>query len=119
MMSFTASPHLCGSVRLPAARVGVKANTRFTSPTTCVLGTKSKAMEAKAKEEFVPWKEPSRLALAGGWVSLASAAALVAPQGTQAFDNDLIVNLSSSPFSGTVNPIFEALFNSLGIGGAT
>ena len=32
-----------------------------------------------------------------------------------AFDTELITSLISSPFSGANNPIFEALFNSLGV----
>ena len=64
---------------------------------------------------FVPWTAPDRLGLAAGWVALGSAAAFVAPAGTSAFDADLIAGLISAPFSGATNPIFEALFNSLGV----
>ena len=48
-------------------------------------------------------------------MALGSTAALVAPQGTAAFDQELITTLISAPFSGAANPIFEALFNSLGV----
>jgi hypothetical protein len=64
---------------------------------------------------FVPWTAPDRLGLAAGWLALGSAAAFVAPTGTSAFDMDLIAGLVSAPFSGATNPIFEALFNSLGV----
>ena len=68
-----------------------------------------------SSSEFSPFSEPSRLALAAGWVALGGAAAFVAPSGTQAFDLELVTTLVSSPFSGAANPIFEALFNSLGV----
>jgi hypothetical protein len=68
-----------------------------------------------ADSSFVPWTEPSRLALAAGWLALGSTAVFVAPQGTADFDTALITDLISAPFSGATNPIFEALFNSLGV----
>jgi len=64
---------------------------------------------------FVPWTTPDRIGLAAAWVALGSTAAFIAPTGTSAFDMDLITGLISAPFSGTTNPIFEALFNSLGV----
>ena len=83
------------------------------------VGTSGRVVRCRAsasdEAEFVPWTAPDRLALAAGWVALGSAAAFVAPQGTSAFDMDLIKGLVSAPFSGATNPIFEALFNSLGV----
>lgn len=75
----------------------------------------SSSPSPSSDEDFVPWTSPSRLALAAGWVALGSAAAFVAPKGTEAFDMELITTLVSAPFSGAVNPLFEALFNSLGV----
>ena len=37
------------------------------------------------------------------------------PSGTTAFDAELVRGLVTAPFSGATNPIFEALFNSLGV----
>ena len=42
-------------------------------------------------------------------------ATFVAPKTAGSFDTDLITQLVSSPFQGQVNPLFEALFNSLGV----
>jgi len=70
-------------------------------------------------EPFVFYKDPSRLAIAAAWLGLGSFAALGAPSGTAAFDMELVTSLISAPFSGSVNPLFEALFNSLGIVPAT
>jgi hypothetical protein len=75
----------------------------------------SAAGDSGDSSAFVPWTAPDRLGLAAGWVALGSAAAFVAPAGTSAFDADLIAGLISAPFSGATNPIFEALFNSLGV----
>ena len=75
----------------------------------------SAAGDSGDSSAFVPWTAPDRLGLAAGWVALGSAAAFVAPAGTSAFDADLIASLISAPFSGATNPIFEALFNSLGV----
>ena len=59
--------------------------------------------------------DPTRLGLVALWLGLGSVAALVAPKGTADFDAGLVTTLVSAPFSGAVNPIFEALFNSLGV----
>ena len=67
------------------------------------------------QSEFVPWTTPERLTLAAGWLALGSTAVFVAPTGTSGFDTELITSLISSPFSGAVNPLFESLFNSLGV----
>jgi hypothetical protein len=58
---------------------------------------------------------PGRAALALGWLALGGVATTVAPSGTAAFDAELVTSLVTSPFSGAANPIFEALFNSLGV----
>lgn len=73
------------------------------------------AVSDDTANDFVPWTSPERLLLTAGWLGLGSTAVFVAPTGTTEFDTELITSLISSPFSGTVNPIFEALFNSLGV----
>ena len=70
-------------------------------------------------EGFQFWKEPSRLALACAWVGLGGFAAFDAPAGTSAFDLELVKSIVGAPFSGAVNPLFESLFNALGIVPAT
>ena len=70
-------------------------------------------------EGFQFWKEPSRLALACAWVGLGGFAAFGAPAGTSAFDLELVKSIVGAPFSGAVNPLFESLFNALGIVPAT
>lgn len=64
---------------------------------------------------YAPWRDPTRLGLLALWLGLGSVAAFVAPKGTADFDAGLVTTLVSAPFSGAVNPIFEALFNSLGV----
>ena len=66
-------------------------------------------------DDYVPWTDPSRVGLVALWLGLGSVAALVAPKGTTDFDMNLVTTLIGSPFSGAVNPIFESLFNSLGV----
>merc|ERR1712216_322231 len=63
--------------------------------------------------------EPQRVATACAWVALGSFATFGAPSGTSAFDLELVKSLVSAPFTGAVNPLFEALFNSLGVVPAT
>ena len=63
----------------------------------------------------MPWTDPGRLALAAGWVGLLGAATLVAPQETTAFDQELVTSLISNAFTGDNNPLFESLFNMLGV----
>ena len=127
-MSLSIAPHA-----IPAASRGVSAlspSRRVAIPrllsrlprggsSAVDVGTSGRVVRCRAsasdEAEFVPWTAPDRLALAAGWVALGSTAAFVAPQGTSAFDMDLIKGLVSAPFSGATNPIFEALFNSLGV----
>ena len=59
------------------------------------------------------------MATACAWVALGSFATFGAPSGTSAFDLELVKSLVSAPFTGAVNPLFEALFNSLGVVPAT
>ena len=61
------------------------------------------------------WTAPAASASPRGGSRSARRPRFVAPAGTSAFDADLIAGLSSAPFSGATNPIFEALFNSLGV----
>ena len=61
------------------------------------------------------WEDSERLAILGLWFSLLAVATFVAPKTVGSFDADLIAQLVSSPFQGQVNPLFEALFNSLGV----
>ena len=63
----------------------------------------------------MPWTDPGRLALAAGWVGLLGAATVVAPQETTAFDLELVTSLTTRAFSGDNNPLFESLFNMLGV----
>ena len=56
--------------------------------------------------------------MVGAWFGLLSIALFVAPKNTQTFDVELVKELVTSPFSGGevgANPLFEALFNSLGV----
>jgi len=52
-------------------------------------------------------------------VSLGSFATFGAPAGTSAFDLELVKTIVGAPFSGAANPLFEALFNALGVVPAT
>ena len=121
-MSLSIAPHA-----IPAASRGVSAlspSRRVAIPrllsrlprggsSAVDVGTSGRVVRCRAsasdEAEFVPWTAPDRLALAAGWVALGSAAAFVAPQGTSAFDMDLIKGLVSAPFSGATNPIRGAL----------
>lgn len=58
---------------------------------------------------------PERAALLAGWATFAGWAALGAPGGTAEYDKELVETIIGAPFSGAVNPLFEALFNSLGV----
>jgi len=88
-------------------------------------GERAAATRAAATEDdvdaepFVWYKDPTRLAIAAAWVSLGSFATFGAPSGTSAFDLELVKTIVGAPFSGAANPLFEALFNSLGIVPAT
>ena len=77
------------------------------------------AADAAAEEPFAWYKDPARLAIAGAWVSLGSFATFGAPAGTSAFDLELVKTIVGAPFSGAANPLFEALFNALGVVPAT
>ena len=76
---------------------------------------RASADPAGSDATYAPWQDPTRLGLVALWLGLGSVAALVAPKGTADFDAGLVTTLVSAPFSGAVNPIFEALFNSLGV----
>ena len=107
------------SVRLarrPALAPGRLARVALaSSPGARNVGTR--VVVARASSADAPsWSPtPERVALGAGWVALASTAALVAPSGTTAFDAELVRGLVTAPFSRATNPIFEALFNSLGV----
>ena len=77
--------------------------------------TRASSSSTDGADDYVPWTDPSRLGLVALWLGLGSVAALVAPKGTTDFDMNLVTTLIGSPFSGAVNPIFESLFNSLGV----
>ena len=71
--------------------------------------------EEEQKLLYKFWEDSERLAILGLWFSLLAVATFVAPKTVGSFDADLIAQLVSSPFQGQVNPLFEALFNSLGV----
>ena len=72
--------------------------------------------DSKKEEGLYKFLEDSeRLTILGLWFSLLAVATFVAPKTVGSFDTDLITKLVSSPFQGQVNPLFEALFNSLGV----
>ena len=71
--------------------------------------------EEQQKLLYKFWEDSERLAILGLWFSLLAVATFVAPKTVGSFDADLIARLVSSPFQGQVNPLFEALFNSLGV----
>ena len=71
--------------------------------------------EEQQKLLYKFWEDSERLAILGLWFSLLAVATFVAPKTVGSFDADLIAQLVSSPFQGQVNPLFEALFNSLGV----
>ena len=93
-------------------RVMMTSTDRGSSRARAVL---TRASSTDGADDYVPWTDPSRLGLVALWLSLGSVAALVAPKGTTDFDMNLVTTLIGSPFSGAVNPIFESLFNSLGV----
>jgi hypothetical protein len=65
-----------------------------------------------------PHSAPPRLAYAAAWVGLTTYAFGFSPGGSPeaaAIDSELIAKMISTPFDGSVSPIFVALFNSLGI----
>jgi len=62
--------------------------------------------------------KPPRLAYALLWVSFVVYAFVIAPGGSPeaaAIDGTIIAKMISTPYDGTINPIFVAIFNSLGI----
>ena len=75
----------------------------------------NKEEEEQQKLLYKFWEDSERLAILGLWFSLLAVATFVAPKTVGSFDADLIAQLVSSPFQGQVNPLFEALFNSLGV----
>jgi hypothetical protein len=63
-------------------------------------------------------RQTPRFAYLGLWAGLLGYVVLAAPGGSpeaSAIDLELIKKIVSTPFDGTTNPIFVALFNSLGI----
>lgn len=65
-----------------------------------------------------PTTNPNRLAYGLLWSGLLAYVVLAAPGGSpeaKLMDTDLIMKMISTPFDGTTNAIFVALFNSLGI----
>jgi hypothetical protein len=96
-------------------RVMMTSTDRGSSRANAVVTRASSSSSADGADDYVPWTDPSRLGLVALWLGLGSVAALVAPKGTTDFDMNLVTTLIGSPFSGAVNPIFESLFNSLGV----
>ena len=78
-------------------------------------GEEEEEEEEQQKLLYKFWEDSERLAILGLWFSLLAVATFVAPKTVGSFDADLIAQLVSSPFQGQVNPLFEALFNSLGV----
>ncbi|CEF97429.1 unnamed product [Ostreococcus tauri] len=70
-------------------------------------------------DDFEWYRKPSRVAIAGAWATLGAVAAFAAPSGTSGFDAELVKTIVTSPFGGVANPVFEALFNALGVVPAT
>ena len=85
---------------------------RHRLPAATRASSSSSSSSSSDEEEI---NVPGRAALALGWLALGGVATTVAPSGTAAFDAELVTSLVTSPFSGAANPIFEALFNSLGV----
>ena len=87
----------------------------------CATTRRASTPEAREASDgsFEWYREPQRVATACAWVALGSFATFGAPSGTSAFDLELVKSLVSAPFTGAVNPLFEALFNSLGVVPAT
>ena len=96
-------------------RVMMTSTDRGSSRANAVVTRASSSSSTDGADDYVPWTDPSRLGLVALWLGLGSVAALVAPKGTTDFDMNLVTTLIGSPFSGAVNPIFESLFNSLGV----
>ena len=96
-------------------RVMMTSTDRGSSRANAVVTRASSSSSTDGGDDYVPWTDPSRLGLVALWLGLGSVAALVAPKGTTDFDMNLVTTLIGSPFSGAVNPIFESLFNSLGV----
>ena len=96
-------------------RVMMTSTDRGSSRANAVITRASSSSSTDGADDYVPWTDPSRLGLVALWLGLGSVAALVAPKGTTDFDMNLVTTLIGSPFSGAVNPIFESLFNSLGV----
>jgi len=76
--------------------------------------TDSGAPGGESKPDYL---RPERLVLAATWLGFFGVAAVIAPSGPEvnAYDVDFVRTLISQPFSGAVNPILEAQFNSLGV----
>lgn len=70
-------------------------------------------------DAFAWTREPARRAIAVAWLALGGVATCVAPSGTGAFDAELVKTIVGAPFSGAANPLFESLFNMLGVVPAT
>lgn len=58
---------------------------------------------------------PARIATGLAWASIIGYAAVIAPSGSEALDAKVVTDLIQSPFTGTVNYLFESQFNALGI----
>ena len=71
--------------------------------------------EEEQQKLYKFWEDSERLAILGLWFALLAVATFVSPKTVGSFDADLITRLVSSPFQGQVNPLFESLFNSLGV----
>ena len=80
-------------------------------PTTC---GRRHAVVVRASAS-VPSRMPERVVTGVAWASLFGYALVVAPKGSEALDFEMVSNLVAAPFSGTVNYLFESLFNSFAI----
>jgi len=100
------------NVKLSKNKITASASSSSSPP-----GKTSAADDDSKKEEglYKFWEDSERLTILGLWFSLLAVATFVAPKTVGSFDTDLITKLVSSPFQGQVNPLFEALFNSLGV----
>jgi len=76
---------------------------------------KEEEEEEEQQKLYKFWEDSERLAILGLWFALLAVATFVSPKTVGSFDADLITRLVSSPFQGQVNPLFESLFNSLGV----
>jgi len=81
--------------------------------------TMTNSLKASTSDEIIESRlEPPRLFYFILWISLAAYAFGIAPGGTAEatlVDNELIKKLIFTPYDGTTNPIFVAIFNYLGI----